>query len=83
MARKQTLNGKEYTVLEEAEITYRSDHVNPDNWYAMTVRDDEDGKIYIAWYYVPEDIDTTEYNEPSDYIDWTAPHDMAEDDPLF
>lgn len=76
--RATTINGKEYEVVREAEVEYRS-HINgmnclnPNNWWAMYVKDIETSEEYIAWY-EDDNIDTD--CEPN--IDWETPDDMQE-----
>lgn len=72
-----TVNGKSYTMQNEADYEYRS-HIegmavnSPDNWVANHGVD-EDGSEIVAWYFVenPDEtaLDEIVYDEPSDIVD--------------
>ena len=71
-----TINNKQYKILRNAEIEYRSNRVNPNAWVAMYLTDidaEDNETTYIAWYYV-EDLDNTEL----DSIDYENPYDIED-----
>ena len=71
-----TINNKQYKIVRNAEIEYRSNRVNPNAWVAMYLADidaEDDETTYIAWYYV-EDLDNTEL----DSIDYENPYDIED-----
>lgn len=70
------VNGKTYKEVGDAEIIYRS-HINrmqctcPNNWVGLPL-EDEDGKAYTAWYYMPDtnaELDSIDYDKPDDITD--------------
>lgn len=77
MAWTLTINGKNYTMNDEADYEYRS-HIGswtanyPNNWVACHGKD-ENGDEVTAWYNVenPEetDFDEIDYNSPDDIED--------------
>lgn len=70
-----TVNGKKYTLSNEADFVYRS-HINgmsclePNNWVACDCTD-ENGVPCTAWYYAKEEWDLSwiDYNDPDDIVD--------------
>ena len=71
-----TINNKQYKIVRNAEIEYRSNRVNPNTWVAMYLADidtEDNEATYIAWYYV-EDLDNTEL----DSIDYESPYDIED-----
>lgn len=71
-----TINNKQYKIVRNAEIEYRSNRVNPNAWVAMYLTDidaEDNEATYIAWYYV-EDLDNTEL----DSIDYENPYDIED-----
>ena len=71
-----TINNKQYKIVRNAEIEYRSNRVNPNAWVAMYLADidaEDDETTYIAWYYVV-DLDNTEL----DSIDYENPYDIED-----
>lgn len=71
-----TINNKQYKIIRNAEIEYRSNRVNPNAWVAMYLTDidaEDNEATYIAWYYV-EDLDNTEL----DSIDYENPYDIED-----
>ena len=71
-----TINNKQYKIVRNAEIEYRSNRVNPNAWVAMYLTDidaEDNETTYIAWYYV-EDLDNTEL----DSIDYENPYDIED-----
>ena len=76
-----TINNKEYTIINDAHLEYRSDRNDTDHWVAMTIIDESDvdeygdPHQYIAWYYVPKmydedfELDQIDYDEPDDWQD--------------
>lgn len=74
-----TFEGIQYVLTQDAYPEYRSTALNPYIWWsASAVREDEldeDGEpstFYRVWWREEEadDVDKTNANEPSDYIDW-------------
>lgn len=76
-----TINNKEYTIINDARLEYRSDRNDTDHWVAMDIADESDvdeygdPHRYIAWYYAPEmddegfELDQIDYDEPHDLQD--------------
>ena len=75
-----TVNGKKYTLSNEADFVYRS-HINgmsclePNNWVACDCTD-ENGTEYTAWYYVTEE-EAQEENWDLSWIDYGDPDDIV------
>ena len=76
-----TINNKEYTIINDAHLEYRSDRNDTDHWVAMDIADESDvdeygdPHQYIAWYYAPE-MDDEGFE--LDQIDYDDPHDLQD-----
>ena len=78
-----TIEGTEYEILQDAEVTYRSNIgrcqcLEPDNWWSMILRNVKTDETYRAWYYDDPDIEWDDPTAPD--IDWDNPDDIEEID---